>query len=268
MPRLAATLALVALACAAHRAPEDAAGAAPTQGGAAPEARAGAASPDYASLVASPDRTEADRALDHGRRPAETLAFLGVKPGMRVAELGAGGGYTTELIARAVAPNGVVFAQNSAGLLGFVGPAWAKRLERASLRDVVRVDREFDDPLPPDAQGLDLAVMNAIYHDLVWMKADRARLHAAVLATLKPGGTYVVIDSSAKPGTGEADAQRLHRIDEALVRREVEAAGFRFASSSDFLRNPGDTRDWSASPSKAGERRGTSDRFALRFVKP
>jgi predicted methyltransferase len=221
-----------------------------------------------AALVAAADRTEADRALDAGRRPVEFLAFLDLRPGMKVADLGAGGGYTTELLARAVGPSGRVWAQNSQALLGFVGEAWAARLARPVNANVVRVDREFDAPLPPEAAGLDLVVMNALYHDTVWMKTDRAAMDRAVLAALRPGGQFVVIDSSARAGTGTADAQTLHRIDEATVTAEVVAAGFRLAGTGDFLRNPADARDWNASPRAAAERRGTSDRFVLRFVKP
>jgi predicted methyltransferase len=223
---------------------------------------------DPVALVADPGRTEADRALDAGRRPAGMLAFLDVRPLMRVADLGAGGGYTTELLARAVGPAGVVYGQNSKALLGFVGEAWAARLERPVNRNVVRVDREFDSPLPPEAVGLDLVVMNAVYHDTVAMKTDRAALNRAVFAALRPGGAYVVIDSSARPGRGELDAPTLHRIEEELVKKEVVAAGFRLAAEGSFLRHPEDARDWNTSPRAAGERRGTGDRFALRFVKP
>lgn len=240
-----------------------------TKPSSSPAGQATRAAPDpYAALVAATDRTEADRALDAGRHPAATLAFLQIRPGMKVAELGAGGGYTTELLARAVGPAGVVYAQNSAGLLGFVGDAWKARLARPVNANVVRVDREFDAPLPPEAAGLDLVVMNALYHDTVWMKVDRAAMNRAVLAALKPGGAFVVIDSSARPGTGAADAQTLHRVDEALVKEEVGAAGFKLAGEGDFLRNKEDTRDWNTSPRAAAERRGTGDRFALRFVKP
>jgi predicted methyltransferase len=223
---------------------------------------------DPIAIVAAPDRTEADRALDAGRHPAELLAFLGLRPGMRVAELAAGGGYTTELLARAVAPGGVVYAVNNQVFLGFVGEAWAARLQRPAMAGVVRVDRELDSPLPPEASGLDLVVMFAVYHDTVWLKTDRAAMNRAVLAALRPGGAFVVVDSSARDGAGTADAQTLHRIEEAVVRREVEAAGFRLAGEGAFLRNPADARDWNSSPRAAAERRGTSDRFALRFVKP
>jgi predicted methyltransferase len=224
--------------------------------------------PDVAALVAAPDRTEEDRALDAGRRPAELLRFLALRPGMKVADLGAGRGYTTELLARAVGPTGVVYGQNSKGLLGFVGEAWTARLARPACANVVRVDREFEAPLPPEATGLDLVVMNALYHDTVWLGVDRAAMNRAVLAALRPGGLFVVIDSSARPGTGTADAKTLHRIDEAVVREEVQAAGFRLAAEAPFLRSPVDQRDWNASPREAGERRGTSDRFVLAFVRP
>jgi predicted methyltransferase len=224
--------------------------------------------PDPAAVVSAPDRTDADRALDAGRHPVETLGFLGVGPGMRVAELGAGGGYTTELLARSVGPSGMVYAENPSVVLGFAGEAWKQRLTRPALANTVRVDRELEAPLPPEASGLDLVVMNANYHDTVAMKTDRAAMIRAIFQALRPGGSFVLIDSSARPGTGAADASTLHRIDEQLVRTEVTAAGFRLAAEGDFLRNPEDTRDWNSSPRAAGERRGTSDRFALRFVKP
>jgi predicted methyltransferase len=187
---------------------------------------------------------------------------------MKVADLGAGGGYTTELLARAVSPGGVVYAQNNRVLLGFALDAWVARLARPAMASVVRVDRELESPLPPEAVGLDLVVMNVIYHDTVWMQTDRAAMNRAILASLRPGGAFVVIDSSARAGTGAADAQTLHRIDESLVREEVQAAGFRLAAEAPFLRNPADARDWNSSPRAAAERRGTSDRFVLRFVKP
>jgi predicted methyltransferase len=223
---------------------------------------------DPAAIVSAPDRTEADRALDAGRHPVETLAFLDLSPGMKVAELGAGPGYTTELLARSVGPGGKVYGQNSAMVLGFAGEAWKARLARPALSNTTRLDREFDSPFPPELTGLDLVVMNALYHDTVGMRTDRAAMNRAVFQALRPGGVFVVIDSSARPGSGVADAQTLHRIDEQVVRDEVLAAGFVLVSEGSFLRTPADTRDWNAAPRAAGERRGTSDRFALRFVKP
>ena len=97
---------------------------------------------------------------------------------------------------------------------------------------------------------------NIIYHDTVWQKVDRPKMNGAVFGALKPGGRYVVCDSSAKDGTGIEAAERLHRIDEAVVRSEVSAAGFKLVEEGNFLRNPADPRDWSSSPMAAKERRG------------
>jgi len=273
---LAAALPLAACATAPASSPKVAGAPAPAAGPSspppAPPAPAAPSAPlDRAALealVASPDRTAEDRALDAGRRPVELLAFYGVGPGQRVAELGAADGYTAELLARAVGPAGTVYAQNSRTLLQILGPRWAARLQRPAMRGVVRVDREFQAPLPPEAGGLDLVVMHATYHDLLWLDVDRGAMLRAVAAALRPGGALVVVDSSARPGAGRDDAYDLHRVDEALVRREVEAAGLRLAAQGDFLRNPADTRDWSSAPNEAKARRGTSDRFALRFVRP
>ena len=223
---------------------------------------------DFAPLLAAADRTAEDRALDPGRHPAELLAFLEVRPGLRVAELGAAEGYTAELLVRAVGPGGTVYGQNTRTLLAQVGDVWGRRLARPVMSRLLRVDRELAAPLPPEATGLDLVVMNATYHDTLWLDVDRARMNRAIFEALRPGGVYAVIDSSARAGAGREEAYLLHRVDQALVLREVEAAGFQLAGESGFLRNAADQRDWSAAPNEAGERRGTSDRFALRFVRP
>lgn len=222
-----------------------------------------------ADVVAASDRTAADRALDAGREPAALLAFIGAKPGLRVAELGAGGGYTTELLARAVAPGGKVYAQNSQLILErFAEKPWSERLQKPVMKDVVRLDRPFDDPLPADVRDLDAVVDIIFYHDTVWMGVDRAKMNRAIFDALRPGGVYVVVDHSGAPGTGTTQTETLHRIEESAVKREIEAAGFRLDAEADFLRNADDPRDWNASPRVAGEKRGTSDRFVMRFVKP
>ena len=220
------------------------------------------------ALVDAKDRTDADRQLDAGRHPGELLAFLGLTPGMRVAELAAGAGYTTELLARAVGPTGRVWAQNNAMFLKFIDKPWAERLARPAMKNVVRSDRELDAPLPPDAKSLDAVVIVLFYHDSIWMGADRDKMNKAVFDALKHGGQYVVVDHSALEGHGKSDVKTFHRIDELSVIRDVERAGFMHAAAADFLRNPADTRDWSDSPSDAGEKRGTSDRFVAKFVKP
>ena len=168
------------------------------------------------------------------------LAFFGIRPGMRVAELGAGGGYTTELLARAVGPTGVVYGQNSE-----VHPRALRReaVERAAREagdaHVVRVDREFDDPLPPEAKNLDAVLIVLFYHDTVWMETDRARMNAAVFAALKPGGIYGVIDHSARPGTGATEVKTLHRIEESVVVGEIEQAGFELVADGRLPAQPG-----------------------------
>jgi predicted methyltransferase len=220
-------------------------------------------------VVFESNRPAADRMLDAGRHADELLAFLEIAPGMTLGEIGAGGGYTTELVARAIGDRGRVFAQNNRFVLQrFAALPWSERLKGSVMRNVVRVDRELDDPFPSEARDLDAVYNVLFYHDIVWMGADRDRMNRAVFKALRPGGFYYIVDHAARPGSGAADAQTLHRIDEAFVIAEIERAGFRLQAVGDFMRNPADKRDWNASPRTAGERRGTSDRFALQFVKP
>jgi predicted methyltransferase len=186
---------------------------------------------------------------------------------MRIAELVAGAGYTAELLARAVAPNGVVYAQNPKYVLEGSGELWSARLARPAAKTIVRVDSELDDPFPFEAKDLDLVVVNLVYHDTTALGVDRQKMNLAVFAALKSGGRYAIIDHGARPGRGFADAGTLHRVDERTVREEVERVGFQLEKEGDFLRNRADTRDWNASPQAAAQRRGTSDRFALVFVK-
>ncbi len=220
--------------------------------------------PAVQAIVDAADRSDDDRKLDRGRHPGETLAFFGVAPGMKVAELMAGGGYTTELLARAVGPAGVVYGQNNHFILDrFAEKPWSARLAKPVMKKVVRADRELEDPLPPEAKDLDAVFLVLFYHDTVWQKTDRDRMNRAVFQALKPGGVFAVIDHSGRPGTGVSEAQTTHRIEEKVVREEIERAGFKLAGEASFLRNPADTRDWNDSPRAAADRRGTSDRFVL-----
>ncbi|HEY2518317.1 MAG TPA: SAM-dependent methyltransferase [Polyangiaceae bacterium] len=240
----------------------------------APQATAPAAAspvPAPSSIVQAPDRSEHDRSLDAGRHPAELLAFLDLKPGMRVAEIGAGPGYTTELLARAVGPGGKVYMHNEPTWLPFLDADLRERFTHAAMSggNVVRDEHPFEDPVP-DAKDLDAVVINLIYHDVVNTPTDRAKMNRHLFEALKPGGAYVVIDASAPAGSGLSATDSLHRIDEQVVKDEVTKAGFVLAAEGSFLRNPDDKRDWNASP-KAAERagkRGTSDRFVLRFERP
>ena len=223
----------------------------------------------YRAIVEAPDRDAADKALDAGRHPAELLAFFGIRPGWKVAEVGAAGGYTSELLARAVAPDGIVYGQNSPAVLQrFAEKPWSERLAKPVMKAVVRVDRDFDSPLPPEVKNLDAVLNIMFYHDTVWQGVDREAMNKAVYAALKPGGIYGIVDHSAQPGAALAHTETLHRIDEKTLRAEIESAGFRLVGEGKFLKNPADTRDWSTSPRVVGEKRGTSDRFVLRFEKP
>lgn len=221
------------------------------------------------AAVTAADRTADDRALDAGRKPGEVLTFFRIAPGQKVAELFAGGGYTTELIARTVGESGKVYAHNTKEILDkFARKPWTERAAKPVMKHVVAVEQPLDAPLPADAKDLDAVLMILTYHDAVWLKVDRAKMNKAIFDALAPGGVYGIVDHSAAADSGERDAETLHRIDQKLVEKEILAAGFVLDAQSDTLRNPDDPRDWNSSPRQAGERRGTSDRFVLRFVKP
>lgn len=223
-----------------------------------------------AEILASPDRSAADRSNDLRRKPDQMLTFIGIRPGMVVLDLSAGGGYTTELLARAVGPAGRVYGQSrplSAPPSGRPSSpqALALRARNSALTNLIPVVRPFEDPIPPEiaSGGLDLVTFMFNYHDLGHMGADRARMNQAVFAALKSGGLYVIADHSGRPGTGISEAGTLHRIEEAFLRQEVEAAGFQQVDQGNFLRNPSDPRDKNIpEPAQA------KDEFVLKFVKP
>lgn len=220
--------------------------------------------PDYFWIVHGPERSDADRVIDQRRQPEKLLAFYNVRPGMRVLDLGASAGYNTELLARAVGPKGVVYAQNNRYFLdNFVKGRFDERLKNPVMRNVIHLVREFDDPVPPEVRNLDLVTFNFIYHDTVWLGTDRARMNRAVFNALKPGGIYIVADHSGRPGTGVNEAKTLHRIEESVLRKEVEAAGFKLVDEGGFLRNPDDTRDASVFKPRV-----PNDEFVLKFVRP
>jgi predicted methyltransferase len=263
--RLSALILLVILCSCGARSEN---GPAPAAPGPPEKAQPSGQAASASSVVSAPDRSEADRKLDAGRHPAELLAFFNIRPGMKVAELGAGGGYTTELLARAVGATGKVYGQNSKFLLErFAEKPWSERLAKPVMKNVVRVDREFEDPLPPEAENLDAVLCVLFYHDLFWLGVDRDKMNRAIYKALKRGGIYGIVDHSAAEGSGSSQVKTLHRIDEKVVRAEIEKAGFVLRAEGSFLRNPSDRRDWNDSPGAAAERRGTSDRFVLSFEK-
>jgi predicted methyltransferase len=219
--------------------------------------------------IAATDRDANDRRLDAGRKPGEVLAFFHVAPGAKIGELFAGGGYTTELMARVVGPTGKVWAENTKEMNErFAKKVFGERAAKPVMANVVAVEQPIDDPFPADAKDLDLVVTVLNYHDTVNMKADRAKMNKTIFAHLKKGGYYGIVDSSATDGSGVKDTETLHRIDQKVVEAEVKAAGFKPAGESNVLRNPDDKRDWNSSPKAAGDKRGTSDRFVLLFQKP
>jgi predicted methyltransferase len=225
--------------------------------------------PAVQAAVDAPERTDDDRALDAGRHPAELFSFFGIQPGWRVVDVFAGGGYSTELLARIVGPSGSVVAQNNAWVLDrFARAPLEARLARLAMPHVSALQTELDAPIPPGARDLDAVVFILSYHDSVWMETDRAAMNRAIFEALRPGGVYGIVDHAAAPGHGTADVQTLHRIERSVVIDEVQAAGFVLDAEAGFLASPEDTHDWNASPSQAGERRGTSDRFVLRFRRP
>ena len=236
------------------------AGAASLANGADPTA-APLSAQQLAAIVANPERSDADRTNDRRRKPEQMLAFIGVRPGMVALDIVAGGGYTSELVARAVGPTGRVYAQGSSP----PRPALAARVAASQPGNIVAVERPFDDPVPPELAngGLDLATLMFNYHDLAAAGVDRERMNRAVFAALKPGAIYVIADHSAPPGSDASSGKTLHRIDEKLVRAEVERAGFRLAAEGDFLRNPADPRD-----RETPDPPMPKDEFVLKFVKP
>ena len=215
----------------------------------------------FEKIVAHPDRSAADRTNDVRRKPEQMLAFIGVRQGMVALDLSAGGGYTTELLARTVDPGGRVYAQvpraPSAGLTA--------RMAKPVLSNATVIAQPFENPAPADvaSRGIDIVTIMFNYHDLGALGVDRERMNRAVFAALKTGGVYVVADHSGRPGTGISESGTLHRVEEAFVRAEVEAAGFRLLESASFLRNPNDPRD-RETPDPAQPK----DEFVLKFVKP
>src|SRR3954447_10979302 len=192
--------------------------------------------PDYEAIVAAPDRTEADRQADQRRQPAKMLAFAGVQPGMKVLDMEASAGYSTELLARTVGPTGIVYAQDSAAVIErFVKDKFDIRAARPAMKTVVHVVRNFDDPIPPDVSNLDLITFFFAYHDITYMEVDRATMNKKMFAALKPGGFLVIADHSAKQGDGVNVAKTLHRIEESTLKQEIEAAGVKLVGGGGFL---------------------------------
>ena len=183
---------------------------------------------DYAAIVAAPDRADADRQTDQRRDPVKLLAFTGVKTGMTVLDMGAGGGYSTELMARAVGPGGKVYGQD------YESSARAKerfeaRMKTDAMKNVVALARPFDDPVPADVSNLDLITFFFFYHDTTYMAVDRAAMNKKLFAALKPGGI-----PGHRRSFGQGRRRHVGRQDPAPHRgeRAARARSRRPASSS------------------------------------
>ncbi|WP_213953758.1 MULTISPECIES: class I SAM-dependent methyltransferase [unclassified Variovorax] len=256
-----------------------------------------------AAILSSPDRTGPDRINDLRRKPDQMLAFIGVRPGMVALDVSAAGGYTTELLARAIGPTGVVYGQMPQrdpnrvapapaapeGMSGGAAPApnpppvagapagprpsaVALAERNARLKDanalaapIMAVPQRFEDPVPSAVAngGLDLVTLMFNYHDLGFMGVDRAQMNRAIFRALKPGGVFVIADHAGRPGTGISESGTLHRVEESFLRSEVESAGFRLVAEGQFLRNPNDPRD-----KNTPEPLQPKDEFVLKFVRP
>jgi predicted methyltransferase len=235
-------------------------------------AAAGAAPiPDnIAAAVADTHRPDADKTRDADRKPAETLAFTGVKPGAQIAELLPGGGYFTRLFSKAVGTSGHVYALVPAPLVNAPAdvPDFAARVKAiaadpnySNVSVVVEPFSQLSVPAP-----VDLVWTSQNYHDLHnFPGLDLGVFNKMVFDDLKPGGIYLILDHTAEEGSGGRDTKTLHRIDPEAVKKEVLAAGFVFVGSSDLLRQPADSHTLKVFDPAV---RGKTDQFILKFRKP
>jgi predicted methyltransferase len=215
---------------------------------------------NWTSILGDPGRPQADKVRDADRKPAEVVGFAGVKPGDKVAELAPGGGYFTRILSGAVGPKGVVYAiarQATPTLEAIVK-------DRPNVKIAVSAPGTIAAPEPVDVVWTTLN-----YHDFKNVKTpdgDAARTYnLAAFKALRPGGTYFIVDHEAGKGVGASVTSTLHRIEGAVVKREVEAAGFRLEAESPLLRHAED--DLSQKVQETGIR-GKTDQFVYRFRKP
>jgi predicted methyltransferase len=218
---------------------------------------------DFKAILANPERPTDEQVLDTGRKPEEVLKFFGVKPGDKVADILAGRGYYTVILSQVVGDKGVVYTANNAFVKGFVKDALDVRLKNPIFTNVKPIDGEVDQLALPTDSSLDFVLIHLNYHDLVLKNDNRAAMNKAIFAALKPGGVYGIVDHYARDGSGSEFTASLHRIDKALVVKEVTEAGFVLVKEGDMLRHPEDPRT-----EGVFKNRGQTDRFVLRFEKP
>jgi predicted methyltransferase len=210
-------------------------------------------------------RPEKDVVRDGDRKPADVLAFSGIKPGDVVGDIGSAGGYYTRLLSTVVGPEGHVY--------GFNGKEFSRVFKDGNPTDPIAAERENVTSVmgtlsgPTFDQPLDAAIIVNIYHDshLSFLGVDTDAMNKALFEALKSGGTYLVADHKSAEGEGDSTTDKLHRIDPALVRSEVEAAGFEFVGESDVLSHPEDDHSIMV---MLPQMHGKSDRFVFKFRKP
>jgi len=226
--------------------------------------------PALDQALADPARKDQAAAADSRRKPGPLIALAGVAPGDKVLDLIPGSGYWTRIFSKIVGPGGKVYA---------VWPQAYARYAMGNVADMRKLsaDKYYGNivtEVQPSAvlsapEPLDVVWTSQNYHDYpdeyMGKDADPNLLNKAVFKILRPGGTYMIIDHMAKPGRGMADTEKLHRIDPAIVRKQVEAAGFKFAGESSVLNNPDDPLDIRVFDPKI---RGRTSQFAYKFVKP
>lgn len=222
------------------------------------------------SAVSDPARPAEDRGRDAERKPAQTLDFAGLRPGMKVAELIPGGGYFTRVLSLAVGPSGHLYAMAPAK----PADAPADAPDRSAAARAVAADAHFANvsvlaqpmralDLP---RNLDLVFTAQNYHDLHNAQGlDLRAFNKAVFDALKPGGVYLVIDHEAQTGSGARDTSTLHRIESQTVIDEASAAGFKLDGQSELLHEPADTHTLKVFDPQV---RGKTDQFLLKFRKP
>lgn len=225
----------------------------------------GAAASPVSDAVADTTRPAADRDQDGLRKPAAMLDFAGIRPGQQVADFLPGGGYFTRLFSDVVGPKGHVYMLETTRW-GAENVASDQKVIDEGHKNVSLDASAFGEFKL--AQPVDVFWTSRNYHDLLvekYGKVDMEAFNRHVFDSLKPGGLYVVLDHSAKAGSGAADVGTLHRIDEAFVKAQVEKAGFRYEGASQVLRNPADDRTKTVFDKAI---QGHTDQFILKFRKP
>jgi len=228
--------------------------------------------PDYvAAAIADSGRPDADKARDANRKPAEMMAFAGVKPGMKVLEIMPGGGYFLRIFSKSIGPNGKLFEVLPPPPPGVKpSPDMTTRMEAFDAMvkgypNVTVIREPFDGFTVPEKA--DLAWTSQNYHDFhnPNFHIDIAKFNKAVFDALKPGGIFIVLDHAAAAGAGTSVVATLHRIEESTAKSEVEAAGFKLIGESTVLRNPADPHTVAVFDPSV---RGKTDQFILKFQKP